>query len=154
MVICLFLIGIICCSQCIETKVQMCVIHVQVKRWKNSKQIFNFLTISRPYTVDARVCVQFSWPLSKVDMKRLNTWERKILGRIYGLVVEQGSWRMRTDQELCELYKDLDIVTDVNLQEPCVLYIGRTYRYPPDVSFYIYIYIYIFFFNKYKYWVF
>ena len=36
----------------------------------------------------------------------------------------------------------------VNLQEPCVLYKGRAYRYPPDVAFYIY------FFNKYKYWVF
>jgi hypothetical protein len=35
--------------------------------------------------------------------------------------------------------------TNFNLQEPCVLYIGRAYRYPPDVAFYI------FFFNKYKY---
>jgi len=34
---------------------------------------------------------------------------------------------------------------NINLQEPCVLYIGRAYRYPPDVAFYI------FFFNKYKY---
>ena len=32
----------------------------------------------------------------------------------------------------------------VNLQEPCVLHIGRAYRYPPDVAFYI------FFCNKYK----
>ena len=24
----------------------------------------------------------------------------------------------------------------INLQEPCVLYIGRAYRYPPDVAFY------------------
>jgi hypothetical protein len=35
-----------------------------------------------------------------------------------------------------------------NLSEPCVLYIGRAYRYPPNVRFYI------FFFNNYKYWVF
>ena len=35
-----------------------------------------------------------------------------------------------------------------NLQEPCFLYIGRAYRYPPDVAFYI------FFFNNCKYWVF
>jgi len=46
-----------------------------------------------------------SWRMSEVDMKRLTTWERKILGRIYGPVIEQGSWRMRTNQELCELYK-------------------------------------------------
>ena len=26
----------------------------------------------------------------------------------------------------------------INLQEPCVLYIGRAHRYPPDVSFYIF----------------
>jgi hypothetical protein len=25
-----------------------------------------------------------------------------------------------------------------NLQEPCVLYKGRAYRYPPDVAFYIF----------------
>jgi hypothetical protein len=31
------------------------------------------------------------------------------------------------------------------LQEPCVLYIGQVYHYPPDVVFYI------FFFNNYKY---
>jgi hypothetical protein len=28
--------------------------------------------------------------------------------------------------------------TSVNLQEPCVLYIGRAYRYPQDVAFYIF----------------
>jgi len=26
----------------------------------------------------------------------------------------------------------------LNLKEPCVLYIGRVYRYPPDVAFYIF----------------
>jgi hypothetical protein len=36
----------------------------------------------------------------------------------------------------------------INLSKPCVPYIGRAYRYPPDVAFYI------FFFNNYKYWVF
>jgi hypothetical protein len=25
-----------------------------------------------------------------------------------------------------------------NLKKPCVLYIGRAYRYPPDVAFYIF----------------
>ena len=27
---------------------------------------------------------------------------------------------------------------DINLYELCVLYIGRAYRYPPDVAFYIF----------------
>jgi hypothetical protein len=35
------------------------------------------------------------------------------LRRIYGRVVEQGMWRIRTNQELKEMYKDLDIVADV-----------------------------------------
>ena len=26
----------------------------------------------------------------------------------------------------------------INLQEPCALYIGQMYRYPPDVAFYIF----------------
>jgi len=35
-----------------------------------------------------------------------------ILRRIHGTVVEQGIWRKRSNQELRELYKDLDIVAD------------------------------------------
>ena len=46
-------------------------------------------------------------------MKRLSTWERKVLTRVHGLAVEQVIWRVRTDQELRELYKDLDIVEDI-----------------------------------------
>jgi hypothetical protein len=30
------------------------------------------------------------------------------------------------------------VVFSFNLQEPCVLYIGWAYRYPPDVAFYIF----------------
>jgi len=31
----------------------------------------------------------------------------------YGPLLEQGMWRIRTDQELRELYKDLDKVADI-----------------------------------------
>jgi len=30
------------------------------------------------------------------------------------------------------------LIQVINLQEPCVLYIGRAYSYLPDVAFYIY----------------
>ena len=30
-----------------------------------------------------------------------------------GTVAEQGIWRMRTNEELGELYKDIDVVTDI-----------------------------------------
>jgi hypothetical protein len=43
---------------------------------------------------------------------RQSTLERKIL-RIQGLVVEQGIWRVRTDQVQRELYEDLDTVEDI-----------------------------------------
>ena len=50
--------------------------------------------------------------MTELDMKSLGTWERKIL-RTHGLVVEQAMWRIRTNQELRDLYKDLDIVADI-----------------------------------------
>ena len=39
------------------------------------------------------------WAVAEMDMKRFSTWDRKILRRIYGPVVEQGIWRKITDQE-------------------------------------------------------
>jgi hypothetical protein len=38
-----------------------------------------------------------------MDMKRVGTWERTVLRRIHRVVVEQGTWRIRTKQELKEL---------------------------------------------------
>jgi hypothetical protein len=48
-----------------------------------------------------------------MDMTRLGTWERTILRRIHETIVEQGVWRKISNQELRELYKDLDIVADI-----------------------------------------
>jgi len=39
--------------------------------------------------------------------------ERKIMRSVYGPLVEEGIWRIRTNQELRELYKDLDTVADI-----------------------------------------
>jgi hypothetical protein len=50
-------------------------------------------------------------------MKRLNTWEREIIMKIYGPVVEQGIWRIRTNQELRDLYKDLDLVVKIKIKD-------------------------------------
>jgi hypothetical protein len=54
-----------------------------------------------------------TWAVTEVDMKRLGTWERKILRRTHGPVVEQGIWRVRNDQKMRKLYKDVDIVADI-----------------------------------------
>jgi hypothetical protein len=39
-----------------------------------------------------------TWAVSEMDITRLGTWERKMLRRIHGPVIEQGIWRVRTDQ--------------------------------------------------------
>ena len=54
-----------------------------------------------------------TWPVAEMGIKGLNTWERKMLRRIEGPEVEQGIWRIRTNQELRELCKDLDTVADI-----------------------------------------
>jgi hypothetical protein len=46
-------------------------------------------------------------------MRREDTWKREILRSMYGPVAEQGIWKIRTNQELRELYKDLDTVVDI-----------------------------------------
>ena len=53
-----------------------------------------------------------TWTMTEIDMKRLNTWERKIL-RIYGPVLEQGIWRIRSNQKLWGIYKNLGILADM-----------------------------------------
>ena len=53
-----------------------------------------------------------------MEMKRLDKWDRKILRMIYGPVVEQGIWRIRTNQKLGELYKDLDKVANIKKKRP------------------------------------
>ena len=59
------------------------------------------------------MCRSETWSVVGMAMKRLNTWEGKILRSLYGLVVEQGTWRIRTNQELWRLHKDLDVVEDI-----------------------------------------
>ena len=51
-----------------------------------------------------------TWVLSKQDEHRLSIFERKILRRIYSQVMDRGSWRIRTNQELYQLCGENDIV--------------------------------------------
>jgi hypothetical protein len=46
----------------------------------------------------------------------LNTFERKILRRIYGPIQEGGRWRPRWNNELYTLYIDLSIVEDIKIR--------------------------------------
>jgi hypothetical protein len=49
-----------------------------------------------------------SWTLTKADEEKLRTFERRILRRIYGPACENGVCRIKYNDELYGLYKDLD----------------------------------------------
>ena len=86
------------------------------------RQIFKFRAISKAAEIEiyktmvkpAVVCGSETWHMTGVDMKRLKTWERnKILRRIYGPLVEQVIWRIRTNWQLQKLCKGLAILADI-----------------------------------------
>ena len=44
-----------------------------------------------------------TWPVTEMERRRLNAWERKMLKRIYGPVLERGIWSVGNNQKLWEL---------------------------------------------------
>jgi len=40
-------------------------------------------------------------------------WERKVLRKIFGPICVAGYWRSRTNEEVRQLYRELDIVTEI-----------------------------------------
>ena len=47
------------------------------------------------------------------DEKNLRIWERKELRKIFGPICLAGYWRSRTNEEVRQLYGELDIVTEI-----------------------------------------
>jgi hypothetical protein len=62
---------------------------------RNTKTIL-YKTLIRPVLTHG----EETWVLSKQDEHCLSTFERKILWRIYGPVMDGGRWQIRTNQEL------------------------------------------------------
>ena len=62
------------------------------------------------------VCGSEIWPVTQMDMKTLNTWDRNILRRICGQKVEEEIWRIRTNQEMWELYENVYIVAGMKIK--------------------------------------
>ena len=54
--------------------------------------------------------------LTKSEERKLNTWERKILRKIYGGKQVNGIWERRNNQELRDLYQDADLVASIKTQ--------------------------------------
>jgi len=57
-----------------------------------------------------------TWTLTQMLEQMLNTFERKILQRIYGPTQEGGCWRPRWNNELYSLYKEPNIVEDIKIR--------------------------------------
>ena len=57
-----------------------------------------------------------TWALTQTAEQMLNTFERKILRRIYGPTQEGGRWRPRWKRELCSLYKQPNIAEDIKIR--------------------------------------
>ena len=54
-----------------------------------------------------------TWTLTKTAENLLNTWERKVLRKIYGPTKDEFGWRIRTNHELYNLYQDTTIVAEI-----------------------------------------
>jgi hypothetical protein len=62
-------------------------------------------TVIRP----TLLCGSLTWTLSQTEANVINSLERKILRRIFGPVNEQGLWRIRRNDELKQIYRELEI---------------------------------------------
>ena len=69
--------------------------------------------------------------LSKQD-ERLSIFERKILQRIYGPVIDGGRWQIRTNEELYQLCGENDIVKFCKLSR--LRWAGHVIRQDDDLS--------------------
>ena len=53
------------------------------------------------------------WCLKANDEINFCIWERKVLRKIFGPIYVAGYWRSRTNEEVRQLYGELDIVTEI-----------------------------------------
>jgi len=70
-----------------------------------------------------------TWSVNGIGMKRLSTWDR--LRKVHGTVVQQGIWRIRTNQELRKLCEYLDIIACI--QKKRLEWFGHVVRMDQDI---------------------
>jgi len=58
-----------------------------------------------------------AWCLTANDEKNLHIWEMKVLRKIFGSIYVAGYWRSRTDEDVRQLYGELDIVTEIKKED-------------------------------------
>ena len=67
-----------------------------------------------------------TWTLTKSAETVLNTWERKVLRKIFGPTKDENGWRMRTNKEVYDLYKDPTIVAEIKKEQTALVGPPRT----------------------------
>jgi hypothetical protein len=63
------------------------------------------------------LCGSETWCLTANDEKILCIWERKVLRKIFGPICVAGYWSSRTNEEVRQLYGEMDIVTEILKKE-------------------------------------
>ena len=57
-----------------------------------------------------------TWPITKAEGQLIDVWERKVLHRIFGPIYDGNMWRIRTNEELYDLYGEANLVTAIKIQ--------------------------------------
>ena len=98
---------------------------MQEKNISRKSKIRMYETIIRPVVTYASE----TWTLNKQDEMKLETWERKILRKIFGGVKStEGEWRRRTNQEVMNLYRRPRITQKIRAQR--IRWLGHITRMP------------------------
>ncbi|CAK1583346.1 unnamed protein product [Parnassius mnemosyne] len=80
-----------------------------------SLKLLLYKTLLRPILTYGSEC----WVLSKKDENFLLVFERKILRRIFGAVMENDRWRTRYNHELYQMYEEPNVIKNIKIG-PCV----------------------------------
>jgi len=71
-----------------------------------------YFSVIRPVVTYARE----TWILKETIINRLMVLERKIMRKIFGPTYENGSWRMKTNQEFDKIIKHKNIINFARAQ--------------------------------------
>jgi len=83
------------------------------KAVSRTTKIRTYKTIIRPVVLYGSE----AWCLTANGEKNLCIWERKVLRKIFGPICVAGYWRSRTNEEVRQLYGELDIVTEIKKED-------------------------------------
>jgi hypothetical protein len=92
-------------------------------------------TIYRAVIKSVEKCSSEVCTLSRSDENTLTVWERKILREIFGPVKENGLWMIRSYQELLDLCREPDIISEI--RKGRLQWLGRVERVPLAARFFL-----------------